>query len=112
MPACNFVFPGNASVIGYFKEAQSGSVKKKTTWREGKRGGSAAVPRSPSRRVVFFFTLPLWASLKYPINMTGSTKFEACDFLSQKPQKASFSLPGVATQAEKGGQRDAKLMSR
>ena len=53
--------------MGYFEEGQSGSVKNNTTRREVRRGAAAETPRSPSRRVVLFFELPLWASLKYPI---------------------------------------------
>ena len=63
-------------LIGYFKEGRSGSVKNKTTRREGERGHSAASPRLPSRRVVLFFTLPFSPSLKYPIKIEEFRKLE------------------------------------
>ena len=41
-------------------------MKNKKT-REGRRGVAAERPGFPLRRVVLFFTLSLWPSLKYPI---------------------------------------------
>ena len=57
----------------YSNNAHSGSVKKKTTRREGKRGVSTTIPRLTLRRVVFFFTLLLsgllWRTLSCSLIM-------------------------------------------
>ena len=42
------------------------SLERKCEERQGERGASAAAPHPTSQRVVLFFTLPLWASVKYP----------------------------------------------
>ena len=88
--------------IGYFNEAQSGSVKNKRTRREGERGVSAAAPRLTCRFVlhtsaVAFSDVPHCLVLFYSLLLTD-VYYICGDAKIRQPQVRLFQTEGQCHQ--------------